>query len=63
MTDPVADMLARIRTPSRQTFARRYPGLKVEAGDRGILKEEGGYINNFVVKGEGAKKACEAFAL
>lgn len=55
MTDPVADMLTRIRNAisAKQTRVD-IPGSKLKMEVARILKEEG-YINNFVTKGEGVK--------
>jgi len=56
MTDPIADMLARIRNAVSAKHSRvDIPASKLKLEIARILKEEG-YINNFVVKGEGAKK-------
>src|SRR2546427_11970370 len=61
MTDPIADMLARIRNAVAAKDSRvdvTASKLKLEIAR--ILKEEG-YVNNFVVKGEGAKKIVRIF--
>jgi small subunit ribosomal protein S8 len=60
-SDPIADMLTRVRN----AIAARHPKVdvpasKVKAEIARILKEEG-YINNFVIKGEGAKKSVRIF--
>ena len=56
MTDPIADMLARIRNAVEAKHSRvDIPASKLKLEIARILKEEG-YINNFVVKGEGVKK-------
>src|SRR5207253_3097206 len=56
MTDPIADMLARIRNAVAAKHSRvDIPASKLKLEIARILKEEG-YINNFVVKGEGVKK-------
>src|SRR6266550_770030 len=61
MTDPVADMLARIRNAVSAKHSRvDIPASKLKLEIARILKEEG-YINNFVVKGEGAKKVVRIF--
>ena len=61
MTDPIADMLARIRNAVSAKHSRvDVPASKLKLEIARILKEEG-YINNFVVKGEGAKKMVRIF--
>jgi small subunit ribosomal protein S8 len=61
MTDPIADMLARIRNAVSAKHSRvDIPASKLKLEIARILKEEG-YINNFVVKGEGAKKVVRVF--
>ena len=61
MTDPIADMLARIRNAVAAKHSRvDVPASKLKLEIARILKEEG-YINNFVVKGEGAKKIVRIF--
>ena len=61
MTDPVADMLARIRNAVSAKHSRvDIPASKLKLEIARILKEEG-YINNFVLKGEGAKKMLRIF--
>jgi small subunit ribosomal protein S8 len=61
MTDPIADMLARIRNAVAAKHSRvDIPASKLKLEIARILKEEG-YINNFVVKGEGAKKIVRIF--
>ena len=55
MTDPIADMLTRIRNAIAAQFAVDVPASKLKLEIARILKEEG-YINNFVVKGEGLKR-------
>ena len=55
MTDPIADMLTRIRNAIAANHPRvDIPGSKLKMEVARILKEEG-YINNYVVKGEGPK--------
>jgi len=62
MTDPIADMLARIRNAVSAKHSRvDIPASKLKLEIARILKEEG-YINNFVVKGEGPKKVVRAIA-
>src|SRR5258705_2764561 len=61
MTDPIADMLTRIRNAIAAKHSRvDIPASKLKLEIARILKEEG-YINNFVVKGEGAKKLVRIF--
>ena len=56
MTDPIADMLARVRNAVSAKHSRvDIPASKLKLEIARILKEEG-YINNFVIKGEGPKK-------
>ena len=61
MTDPIADMLTRIRNAISAKHTRvDVPGSKLKAEIARILKEEG-YINNFVTKGEGVKYSIRIF--
>src|SRR5439155_11765014 len=61
MTDPIADMLARIRNAVSAKHSRvDIPASKLKLEIARILKEEG-YINNFVVNGERAKKGVRIF--
>jgi small subunit ribosomal protein S8 len=61
MTDPIADMLARIRNAVAAKHSRvDVPASKLKLEIARILKEEG-FINNFVIKGEGAKKVVRIF--
>ena len=61
MTDPIADMLARIRNAVSAKHSRvDIPASKLKLEIARVLKEEG-YINNFVVKGEGVKKIVRIF--
>ena len=61
MTDPIADMLARIRNAVSAKHSRvDIPASKLKLEIARILKEEG-YINNFVLKGEGAKRMIRIF--
>ena len=61
MTDPIADMLARIRNAVSAKHSRvDIPASKLKLEIARILKEEG-YINNFVLKGDGAKKMLRIF--
>ncbi len=55
MTDPIADMLTRIRNAIAAKHPRvDIPGSKLKMEVARILKDEG-YINNFSTKGEGVK--------
>jgi small subunit ribosomal protein S8 len=61
MTDPIADMLTRIRNAIAANHPRvDIPGSKLKLEVARILKEEG-YINNFVNKGEGVKYMIRIF--
>lgn len=61
MTDPIADMLTRIRNAVAANHPRvDIPGSKLKLELARILKEEG-YINNFVTKGEGVKYVVRVF--
>ena len=61
MTDPVADMLTRIRNAIMAKHSRvDIPGSKLKLEIARILKEEG-YINNFVTKGEKPKFVIRIF--
>jgi small subunit ribosomal protein S8 len=61
MTDPIADMLTRIRNAIAANHTRvDIPGSKLKLEVARILKEEG-YINNFTMKGEGIKYAIRIF--
>ena len=61
MTEPIADMLARIRNAVSAKHSRvDVPASKLKLEIARILKEEG-YINNFVLKGEGAKRMIRIF--
>jgi small subunit ribosomal protein S8 len=61
MTDPIADMLTRIRNAIRANHPRvDIPGSKLKLELARILKEEG-YINNFTTKGEAPKYAIRIF--
>ncbi len=61
MTDPIADMLTRIRNAIAANHSRvDIPGSKLKMEMARILKEEG-YINNFVTKGEGIKYMIRIF--
>ena len=61
MTDPIADMLTRIRNAIAVGHQRvDIPGSKLKMEVARILKEEG-YINNFTQKGEGIKYQIRVF--
>lgn len=61
MTDPIADMLTRIRNAIAANHTRvDIPGSKLKLEVARILKEEG-YINNFVTKEEGSKYSIRIF--
>jgi small subunit ribosomal protein S8 len=61
MTDPIADMLTRIRNAIAAKHSRvDIPGSKLKMEVARILKEEG-YINSFSVKGEGVKYMIRVF--
>src|SRR5258707_15390380 len=61
MTDPIADMLTRIRNAIAAKHSRAdIPASKLKLEIARILKEEG-YINNFVLKGEGLKRTIRIF--
>ncbi|MFN6964989.1 MAG: 30S ribosomal protein S8 [Pyrinomonadaceae bacterium] len=61
MTDPIADMLTRIRNAIAAKHTRvDIPGSKLKLELARILKEEG-YINSYSVKGEGPKYQIRVF--
>jgi small subunit ribosomal protein S8 len=61
MTDPIADMLTRLRNAIAAKHQRvDVPASKLKIEIARILKDEG-YINNYVVKGEGVKKTIRIF--
>ena len=61
MTDPIADMLTRIRDAVAAKHSRvDIPASKLKIEIARILKEEG-YINHFVVKGDGLKRTIRIF--
>lgn len=61
MTDPIADMLTRVRNAIAAKHSRvDIPGSKLKQEIARILKEEG-YINNYVIKGEGIKYSIRIF--
>lgn len=60
-TDPIADMLTRIRNGIQARFQRvDMPAAKLKMEVARILKEEG-YISNFKVAEEGKKKTLKIF--
>jgi small subunit ribosomal protein S8 len=61
MTDPIADMLTRVRNAIAAKHSRvDIPGSKLKTEIARILKEEG-YINNYVTKGDGPKFSIRIF--
>ena len=61
MTDPIADMLTRMRNAIAAKHSRvDIPASKLKLEIARILKEEG-YINNFVIKGEGVRRTLRIF--
>ncbi len=61
MTDPIADMLTRIRNAIAAKHSRvDIPASRLKLEIARILKEEG-YVNNFVLKGEGVKRSIRIF--
>jgi small subunit ribosomal protein S8 len=61
MTDPIADLLTRVRNAIAAKHSRvDIPGSKLKVEIARILKEEG-YINNYVIKGEGVKYSIRIF--
>ena len=59
MSDPIADMLTRIRNGSRAGKAEvAMPASKGKTAIAGVLRDEG-YIADFSVAGEGASKQME----
>lgn len=61
MTDPIADMLTRIRNAISAKHVRvDIPGSKMKLEVARVLKEEG-YINNFVTKGDKPKFVIRVF--
>lgn len=56
MTDPIADMLTRIRNANQERHETvNVPGSKMKIRIAEILKEEG-FINDFTVEEDGVKK-------
>jgi small subunit ribosomal protein S8 len=61
MTDPIADVLTRIRNAISAKHSRvDIPGSKLKLEVAKVLKDEG-YINNFVTKGEKPKFIIRIF--
>ena len=61
VTDPIADMLTRIRNGIRARFARvDMPSSKLKVEIARILKEEG-YISNYKAAEEGKRKVLRVF--
>lgn len=61
MTDPIADMLTRVRNAIAAKHSRvDIPASKLKMEIARILKEEG-YINNYVTKGEGVRRTLRVF--
>src|ERR1700749_5166722 len=61
MTDPIADMLTRMRNAIAAKHSRGdIPASKLKLESARILKEEG-YINNLVTKGEGVRRTIRIF--
>ena len=61
MTDPIADMLTRMRNAIASKHSRvDIPASKLKLEIARILKEEG-YNNNFVIQGEGVKRTLRIF--
>jgi small subunit ribosomal protein S8 len=61
MTDPIADMLTRIRNALGSRHSKvDVPASRLKVEIARILKEEG-YINNYKVSGEGARKSIRVY--
>lgn len=59
MTDPIADMLTRIRNAVSRNFESvEMPSSKMKAQIAEVLHKEG-YIENFEVRGEGVQKTLK----
>ena len=59
MSDPIADMLTRIRNAQMvESAVVAMPSSKVKVAIAKVLKDEG-YIDGFAIKGEGAKPELE----
>lgn len=61
MTDPIADMLTRMRNALAARHSKvDVPASRIKMEIARILKEEG-YINNYKVSGDGARKAIRIY--
>src|SRR5262249_24350326 len=61
MTDPIADMLTRVRNALGSRHSKvDVPASRLKIEIARILKEEG-YINNYKVSGEGARKSIRIY--
>ena len=61
MTDPIADMLTRMRNALGSKHQRvDVPASKIKADIARILKDEG-YITNFKIMGEGTRKVLRIY--
>jgi small subunit ribosomal protein S8 len=59
MSDPIADMLTRIRNAQlAEKTSVAVPASKLKVSIAKVLKDEG-YIEDFALRGEGAKQALE----
>ena len=59
MSDPIADMLTRIRNAQlAEKTSVAVPASKLKVSIATVLKDEG-YIEDFALRGEGAKRALE----
>ena len=59
MSDPIADMLTRIRNAQlAEKTSVAVPASKLKVSIAEVLKDEG-YIEDFALRGEGAKRALE----
>ncbi len=59
MSDPIADMLTRIRNAQlAEKTSVAVPASKLKVSIAKVLKDEG-YIEDFALRGEGAKRALE----
>lgn len=59
MTDPIADMLTRIRNGQKAgKVSVSMPGSKIKAAIANVLKDEG-YISDFNLKAEGKKSVLD----
>ncbi|MGH8672302.1 MAG: 30S ribosomal protein S8 [Burkholderiales bacterium] len=59
MSDPVSDLLTRIRNAQRAEKTNvSIPASKIKLAIAKVLKDEG-YVEDFALRGEGAKRALE----